>query len=133
MKSLGNFPDPFIAEISGQPDAIRRAADSLSDQLTALERSAAVAREGTIVFTGMGSSYDACYPAVAALAGAGVPALHIDSSELLHFRRNLLPRAGLLVLQPSDRANGCYARVEVLSRNGDFGPSIQPQTCERGF
>ncbi len=45
----------------------------------------------------MGSSYDACYPAVTALAAAGVPALHIDASELLHFRRNLLPGAGLLV------------------------------------
>jgi glutamine---fructose-6-phosphate transaminase (isomerizing) len=97
MKSLGNFPDPFIAEISGQPDAIRRAADGLAGQHPALERPAAISRERTLVFTGMGSSYDACYPAVTALAVAGVPALHIDASELLHFRRNLLPAAGLLV------------------------------------
>lgn len=97
MKSLGNFPDPFIAEISGQPDAIRRAAAGLVDQRAALERPAATGREQTLVFTGMGSSYDACYPAVTALAAAAVPALHVDASELLHFRRNLLTGAGLLV------------------------------------
>jgi glucosamine--fructose-6-phosphate aminotransferase (isomerizing) len=97
VKSLGNFPDPFIAEISGQPDAIRRAAHGLADQRPALERAAAVGHEGTLVFTGMGSSYHACYPAVTALAAAGVPALHVDASELLHFRRNLLAGAGVLV------------------------------------
>src|SRR6476646_463161 len=97
MKSLGKFPDPFIAEISGQPDAIRRSADGLADQRPTLERAAEAGQERTIVFTGMGSSYDACYPAVTALAAAGVPALHTDASELLHFRGNLLPRAGLIV------------------------------------
>jgi glutamine---fructose-6-phosphate transaminase (isomerizing) len=97
MKSLGNFPDPFIAEISGQPDAILRAADGLADQRPGLERVAAAGRERALIFTGMGSSYDACYPAVTTLAAAGVPALHVDSSELLHFRTNLLPGAGVLV------------------------------------
>jgi glucosamine--fructose-6-phosphate aminotransferase (isomerizing) len=97
MKSLGNFPDPFIAEISGQPDAIRRAAGGLVEQLQAIERAAAIGQGRTLVFTGMGSSYDACYPVVTALAAAGVPALHVDASELLHFRKNLLPGAGLLV------------------------------------
>ena len=34
----------------------------------------------------MGSSYDACYPAVTALARAGVAATMVDTAELLHFR-----------------------------------------------
>ena len=34
----------------------------------------------------MGSSYDACYPAVTELAAHGVPALMLDAAELLHFR-----------------------------------------------
>ncbi len=38
MKSLGNFPDPFIAEIAGQPDALRRAAAGLDEQSSTLER-----------------------------------------------------------------------------------------------
>ena len=32
VKSLGNFPDPFSAEIAGQPEALRRAAAGLRDQ-----------------------------------------------------------------------------------------------------
>src|SRR5438105_3706727 len=32
MKSLGNFPDPFIAEIAGQPEALRRAGNGASEQ-----------------------------------------------------------------------------------------------------
>ena len=97
MKSLGNFPDPFIAEIAGQPDALRRAASGLADQRSVLDD---IARDGAgriIVFTGMGSSYDACYPAVAELARAGVTAMMLDSAELLHFRMGMLGPSVLLV------------------------------------
>jgi glucosamine--fructose-6-phosphate aminotransferase (isomerizing) len=97
MKSLGNFPDPFIAEIAGQPDALRRAAAGLADQLPVLKALAGTVGERTLVFTGMGSSYDVCYPAVAQLARAGIPAIHVDAAELLHFRRNLLGPSALLV------------------------------------
>ena len=65
MNWLGKFPDPFLAEIAGQAEAIRRAAGSLEEQLPALDALGdAAARDGGVVFTGMGSSYDACYPAV---------------------------------------------------------------------
>lgn len=97
MKSLGNFPDPFIAEISGQPEAIRRAADGLTSQLATLERLREIADARPPIFTGMGSSYFACHPAVTELADAGRPALHVDASELLHFRANLLGASGVLV------------------------------------
>ena len=90
MKSLGKFPDPFIAEIAGQPDALRRAASGLAAHVDTLEalRTRPV---GALVFAGMGSSYDACYPAVTALARAGVSATMVDTAELLHFR---LPTLG---------------------------------------
>jgi glucosamine--fructose-6-phosphate aminotransferase (isomerizing) len=99
MRSLGNFPDPFLAEIAAQPDAIRRAAAALVEQRDVLERvreAGATAR--TIVFTGMGSSYDACYPAVNDLAGRGVPSLLVDTAELLHFRRPILTAQTLVVI-----------------------------------
>lgn len=98
MKSLGNFPDPFLAEIAGQPNALRRAAAALVDQRDALERLREATRSArTLVFTGMGSSYDACYPGVNDLAGRGIAALLVDSAELLHFRRAILDPATLLV------------------------------------
>jgi len=118
MKSLGNFPDPFIAEISGQPDAIRRAAAGVADQIHVLERVAAIGHERTVVFTGMGSSYDACYPSVTLLAAAGIPTLHIDASELLHFRRNVLVGAGLLVtVSQSGESAEVVRLIEGLSRD----------------
>jgi glucosamine--fructose-6-phosphate aminotransferase (isomerizing) len=98
VKSLGNFPDPFRAEIAGQPDAIRRAAASLPLQREAFGGLADAARRArTIVLTGMGSSYDALYPCVAALAARGVPAVMVDAAELIHFRRGLLDADALVV------------------------------------
>ena len=66
----------------------------------------------------MGSSYDACYPSVTALAAAGVPTLHVDASELLHFRRNVLADAGLLVtVSQSGESAEVVRLIEGLSRD----------------
>ena len=99
MKWLGKFPDSFLAEIGGQPDALRRAALALLDQRDTIEALRdAGRRAGSVVFTGMGASYDACYPAVNELAVHGVLALQIDAAELLHFRSQVLSPATVLVL-----------------------------------
>jgi len=95
---LEKFPDPFLAEISTQPAAIRRAAAGLHRQLPALRRVPAVRNGRNLVFTGMGGSYDACYAPVTALASAGVTALMVDSAELLYFRRATLAGRTLLVV-----------------------------------
>jgi glucosamine--fructose-6-phosphate aminotransferase (isomerizing) len=128
MKSLGNFPDPFIAEIAGQPAALRRAAEGLASQLPALARLADMARDGhpsaLPIFTGMGSSYFACYPAVTELAAARVAALHIGTAELLHFRRELLgPQTTLIAVSQSGRS------AELVRLAGELGePAARPTT-----
>jgi glutamine---fructose-6-phosphate transaminase (isomerizing) len=99
MKWLGKFPDSFLGEIGGQPDALRRAARAVVDQRDTIEAVRdAGRRAGSVVFTGMGASYDACYPAVNELAVHGVLALQIDAAELLHFRSHVLSPATVLVL-----------------------------------
>ena len=98
MKSLGNFPDPFIAEIAGQPDAVRRAAAAAIERSDLLAQAAAAARRGRIVLSGMGSSYDACYPASTYLAAEGIAAPMHDAAELLHFRLAALGAGDVLVL-----------------------------------
>ena len=99
MKWLGKFPDSFLAEIGGQPDALRRAAHALLDQRDTIEALRDTGRRaGSVVFSGMGASYDACYPAVNELAVHGVLALQIDAAELLHFRSHVLSPATVLVL-----------------------------------
>jgi glutamine---fructose-6-phosphate transaminase (isomerizing) len=98
VKSLGKFPDRFVAEIAGQPDAVRRAGRALEVQAPAVGRlRESVESGGPIVFTGMGSSYDACYPVVTTLAGRGVDCWMLDTAELLHFRMAALRPGGLLV------------------------------------
>ncbi len=123
MKSLGNFPDPFIAEIAGQPGAVRRAANGLTDQLPTLERLAEEAVGKTLIFTGMGSSYHACYPAITRLGAAGIAAVHVDSSELLHFRRNLLGPSALLVAVSQSGESAEVVKV-VEEAAGERGPTV---------
>ncbi len=98
MKSLGNFPDPFIAEIAGQPEAMRRARAASLAQSDHLRAAAAPAHRGRIVLAGMGSSYDVCYPASTVLASGGISAPMLDGAELLHFRLPALGASDLLVL-----------------------------------
>ncbi|MFM7718435.1 MAG: SIS domain-containing protein [Actinomycetota bacterium] len=99
MVSLHDERDPFLREICGQPEAVRRAAASFPASPAGLEEiRARAASVRTIVFTGMGSSYDACYPAVNDLAGRGVPALLVDAAELVHFRRAILGPDTLVVI-----------------------------------
>jgi glucosamine--fructose-6-phosphate aminotransferase (isomerizing) len=86
-----------MAEIAGQPGAVRRAARGLGEQRAVLERLAAIPAGTTLVFTGMGSSYDACYPAVTELAASGVASLHLGAAELLHFRTGVLGAPSLVV------------------------------------
>ncbi len=106
-------PDPFLTEISAQPDAMRRAAAALMDRRESLERlREAGASARTLILSGMGSSYDACYPAVNDLAGRGVPALLVDTAELHHFRRGVLtPRSLLVIVSQS----GASAEVVKLA------------------
>src|SRR5690242_18438720 len=87
MKWLGNFPDRFLAEIAGQPQAILRADEAMQEQADLLDvlRERSVAAR-SVVFTGMGSSYDACYAPVTLLGEAGVATSMVDAAELLHFR-----------------------------------------------
>jgi glutamine---fructose-6-phosphate transaminase (isomerizing) len=118
MRSLEGFSDPFLAEIVGQPDAMRRAASALEEQREHLERvREAAAASRTLVFTGMGSSYDACYPAVNDLAGRGVPALLVDTAELLHFRRAILaPKTLLVVVSQSGASAEIVKLAHEVSR-----------------
>jgi glucosamine--fructose-6-phosphate aminotransferase (isomerizing) len=79
-----------MAEIAGQPGALRRAASGLETQVTALGRVAEAGLGRTVILTGMGASYDACYPIAAELGRLGRLAPMLDAAELLHFRGGTL-------------------------------------------
>ena len=68
----------------------------------------------------MGSSYDACYPAIVELARAGVPAVQVDAAELLHFRSAILrPGTTLLVVSQSGESAETVRLVrDLVARPG---------------
>ena len=113
----------FRPEIEGQPGALRRAAAALEDQVEVLEglREAGSATR-TIVFTGMGGSYAACYSPVTLLAEASIPAVMVDTAELVHFRRPILDARSLLVVVSQ---SGQSAEVVRLVRESAW-PSGRP-------
>jgi glutamine---fructose-6-phosphate transaminase (isomerizing) len=113
VKSLGNFPDPFIGEIAGQPDALRRAADSARAHADTLDRIAAATRAGSLLCTGMGSSSHAAHPAVTALAATGVRAAMVDAAELLHFRLPAVHERDVVVLVSQ---SGASAETVAVAR-----------------
>ncbi len=120
MKSLGKFPDRFLEEIAGQPAAMRRASDRLEPQAGALDRVGS-ARRRSVVFTGMGASYAACYAPVTVLAGLGAQVSMVDTAELLHFRRRQLgPDDLLVVVSQSGRS------AEAVRLVAELGPTGRP-------
>ena len=123
VESLGNFPDAFVAEIAGQPDALRRAADGLAGQrerLDALSRR----RAGRVVLTGMGSSYHAAYPAVAVLAERGVLAVHVDAAELLAFRTPALDADAICVVTSQSGRSAEVVRLAETLRERPSSPLL---------
>lgn len=102
-----------------QPEAIRRADAGVREQRSTLEALVAGRRVlGPLVFTGMGSSYHACYPVVSKLAARGVWASHVDAAELLHFRLPALaPETVMVVVSQSGRsAEAVRLATEVRGR-----------------
>ena len=124
MESLGNFPDPFYAEIAGQPDALRRAAEGLRDQGSTAAAMAGSVTNDTVILTGMGGSYAACYPLAADLAEAGTTAVMLGAAELLHFRLGILdgPTPVVVVSQSGESAE--IVRLASTLRDRVGGPPI---------
>jgi glucosamine--fructose-6-phosphate aminotransferase (isomerizing) len=112
--------DPFLTEIAGQPEAIRRAARAIAGQVEQLRRLAVDRPDGALVMTGMGSSYDACHVAVTVLAEAGRTANLINAAELLHFRTATLDgRTVLVVVSQSGHSVEIVRLLERLAERPD--------------
>jgi glutamine---fructose-6-phosphate transaminase (isomerizing) len=113
-------PDPHLREILEQPVAIRRAADALLEQGREVEQIAEASRvRDRLLLTGMGSSFDAGFPAVEHLAGHGVVALHENSAEVLHFRLPWITARTLLVMvSQSGRSAEVVALAERARADG---------------
>ncbi|MCV7183161.1 SIS domain-containing protein [Mycolicibacterium murale] len=74
-------------------------------------------RIGSVLFTGMGGSDFASYPAFLRLAAAGYPAWHIETSELLGYAHGLVRPDQLLVVTSQSGSS-----AEALALLDELGP-----------
>ena len=80
----------------------------------------------TVVFTGMGSSMFAAYPAQAFLTSHGVRALIWETAERVdHHRKLLKPDTLLVVVSQSGETAEVLRLLSALTRQGGFGGSLQ--------
>jgi glutamine---fructose-6-phosphate transaminase (isomerizing) len=106
---------PLLENILNQPRALRQVADRQTGEgLSDLRRAADLLRSRKrIILTGMGASYFACLPFQYSLVERGLPALAIESGELLHFL-NPLVTADTVVLLVS-RSGESAEIIKLLS------------------
>ena len=89
-------------EVRDQPSALRRLRDFyLGDGVElrkGLRRLCELHTPTQVLFSGMGSSLFAAYPALRLLSERGIPASMIETSELLHYHVTGVPPGALVVL-----------------------------------
>jgi len=77
--------NPYILDILGQPDILKTALEQFDPApFAALAKAIGNNDFDRILITGMGGSLYASYPAWLILANAGLPALWVDTAELIH-------------------------------------------------
>ena len=97
---------PYLRDILDQPRALAETHRHL-EVSPALERIARRLASGgyrRVVLTGMGSSYHGLHPLLVRLVEADVPAVHVETSELLHYQGRLVDGALLVIASQSGRS-----------------------------
>lgn len=89
--------NPYIADILSQPSVLRTALEKFTTHKLDAVRTRLQANEfDRIIITGMGSSYNACYPALIQLCKQSVPVQLVNASELLHSLSGMIGTRSLL-------------------------------------
>ena len=89
MNSL--YENPYLQDILSQPDSLRNALANFDEtSLTPLKGALQMGNFDRIVLTGMGASLNAAYPAWVTLVQSGLPAIWIDTAELIHYAPSLI-------------------------------------------
>jgi len=87
----------YLADILSQPEALRKAVSTLDfGKLTGLGEAMRRGEFDRIVLTGMGASFYGIYPAWLHLAAGGLPAMWVDTAELIHHTPALVGERTLL-------------------------------------
>jgi glucosamine--fructose-6-phosphate aminotransferase (isomerizing) len=110
---------PYVRDILSQPEALESALRAFD--ATTLKDVAAQLKAGQydrVVITGMGASYHSGYPAWLMLSRGPVPAIWVDTAELIHHARSLVtPRTLLWMTSQSGRSVEITAALDGARLN----------------
>lgn len=114
--------NPYVQDILSQPGSLRDALAKFDESsLKPLKDAIHGGGFERIILTGMGASLYAAYPAWLTLARAGLPAMWVDTAELIHHARDLItPRTLYWLFSQSGKS------AEIVSAL-DFGLLPQPR------
>ncbi|HEY3310034.1 MAG TPA: SIS domain-containing protein [Anaerolineales bacterium] len=116
--------NPYITDILSQPAALRLALDHYpSGQIEELKSRLEKGEFSRIILTGMGSSYNAAYPAWLNLAGLSIPSIHVNTAELLHYAGPLVDSRTLLWM--NSQSGRSVEIVRLLEMLKDRRPAFQ--------
>ena len=116
----------YLQDILEQPAALQRWLDSTNSidfaSLRRIREELASGKFRRVILTGMGSSYHALHSILLPLLNRGLPALMLETSELLHYAPGLLePGSLLVVVSQSGRSAEV---VRLLEKAGGGTPVI---------
>ena len=109
---------PYILDILSQPDQLRNALDPF-DGISLAPVAQALRNQDfdRIVVTGMGGSLYASYPAWLILAEAGLPALWIDTAELIHHTPKLVtPKTLFWIFSQSGKSAEIVSALQLKAK-----------------
>jgi len=107
--------NPYILDILSQPDSVKSALENF-DPTSLAPLAKAIQRNDfdRIVITGMGGSLYASYPVWLTLANAGLPALWVDTAELIHHTPGLItPKTLLWAFSQSGKSAEIVSALEL--------------------
>ncbi len=109
-------PNIYLTDILTQPDALQQALSRFNPQpLSALQDALRKGDFDRVILTGMGASLFAVYPAWLALAQHGVPAIWVETGELVHSaRQSVTSRSLVWVISQSGRSAEIVALLDGL-------------------
>ncbi len=85
------YENPYVQDILSQPDSLQNTLAKFDESsLKSLKDAVQRGEFDRILLTGMGASLYAAYPAWLTLAQAGLPAMWVDTAELIHHAPKLI-------------------------------------------
>ncbi len=114
---------PYITDILAQPAALREVLEHYPFEKIARVHDKLVRGEcSRIVMTGMGSSYNAAYPAWLRLTSLPVPSILVNTAELLHYGLGMIDSRTLLWMNSQSGRSVEVVRMleKILDRRPGF-------------